>query len=218
MTLVDFVHEGASIDYTPGSAVAAGDVVVQNNLVGIAKLDIVANKKGALCIEGVFDFPKATGGGTAIGAGKKVYWDAGDEEAKEDSEDGANPFLGLTVASAADADTTVRVVLADAGVAGLANSVQGIADGYKVARGQHTTVAASDTVVTGLATVVAVVASLDSDPGDDPLLVSASIGDQAGAPAAGSVLIKTWKTNGTDPTPSAASTFSKKVNWIALGT
>lgn len=84
--------------------------------------------------------------------------------------------------------------------------------------GQHTTVAASDTVVTGLALVTAVVASLDSDTGDDPLLVTASIGDQAGTPAAGSILIKTWKTDGADPTPVAATTFTKKVNWIAVGT
>jgi len=94
----------------------------------------------------------------------------------------------------------------------------GVASGYKIARGVHTTVTASDTVVTGLSTVVAIVATLESDPGDNPLLVSASIGDQAGAPAAGSVLIKTWKTDGTDPTPVAATTFSKKVNWVAIGT
>ncbi|MCC7423773.1 MAG: hypothetical protein IT428_26205 [Planctomycetaceae bacterium] len=101
----------------------------------------------------------------------------------------------------------------------LATAPAAVAAGYKVARGQHTTVAASDTVVTGLATVVAVVASLDSDPVDDPCLVTASIGDQAGSPAAGSILIKTWKnTGGTDPTPAAATTFSKKVNWIAFGT
>ena len=91
--------------------------------------------------------------------------------------------------------------------------------GLRVARGQHTTVTASDTVVTGLTTVVAVVASLDSDPVDDPFMVTASIGDQAGTPAAGSVLIRTWKnTGGTDPTPAAAGTFSKLVNWIAIGT
>jgi hypothetical protein len=96
---------------------------------------------------------------------------------------------------------------------------QGVAAGYKIARGRHTTVAASDTVVTGLATVVAVIATLESDPVDDPFMVSASIGDQAGTPAAGSVLIKTWKnTGGTDPTPAAATTFSKVVNWIAVGT
>ena len=87
------------------------------------------------------------------------------------------------------------------------------------AYGQTTTAAASDTIITGLSTVVAVVACLNDDPGDDPEWVSASIGDQAGTPAAGSFLLKTWKnTGGTDPTPAAASTFSKKVNWIAIGT
>jgi len=91
--------------------------------------------------------------------------------------------------------------------------------GYKLARGQATTVTASDTILTGLATVVAVVAGFDDNPGDDPEFVSASIGDQAGSPAAGSFYLKTWKnTGGTDPTPVAASTFSKKVNWIAIGT
>lgn len=95
----------------------------------------------------------------------------------------------------------------------------GVAAGYKVARGQHTTATASDTVATGLASVVAVTVSLEDDPGDDPMLVSAKVGDQAGAPVAGSILIKTWKnTGGTDPTPAAATTFNKKVNWIAVGT
>lgn len=84
--------------------------------------------------------------------------------------------------------------------------------------GQHTTVAASDTVVTGLTQVFGVVAALDSNPVDDPFLVSTSIGDQAGTPAAGSFLLNTWKnTGGTDPTPAAATTFSKKVNWLAWG-
>lgn len=97
--------------------------------------------------------------------------------------------------------------------------VVGVAAGYKLARGQHTTVAASDTVVTGLTTVIAVVAVLDSDPGLDPLFVTASIGDQAGAPAAGSVYIKSWQpTAANDCTPIAATTFGKLVNWIAVGT
>jgi hypothetical protein len=101
----------------------------------------------------------------------------------------------------------------------LAVPVAGVAAGYKIARGQATTVTAADTIVTGLATVVAVVASLEADPGDDPMLVSAQIGNQSGAPAAGSIILKTWKnTGGTDPTPAAATTFSKKVNWIAVGT
>lgn len=84
--------------------------------------------------------------------------------------------------------------------------------------GQSTTVAASDTIVTGLGKLTAVVASFDDDIGDNPEWVTASIGDQAGTPAAGSFLLKTWQnTSGSDPTPTAATTFSKKVNWIAYG-
>ena len=94
----------------------------------------------------------------------------------------------------------------------------GYAAGYKIARGQLTTASATDTVVTGLATVVSAVASYDTDPGDANFLVSCTIGDQAGTPAAGSIIVKTWKTDGADPTPSAATSFSKKVNWIAVGT
>jgi hypothetical protein len=88
----------------------------------------------------------------------------------------------------------------------------------KIARGQLLTASAADTVVTGLSRVVAVVASLDSDPLLDPALVSASIGDQVAAPVAGSVLIKTWKfTSNANPTPVAATTFGKRINWIAVG-
>lgn len=111
MTTATFRHEGAAIDYTPGAAVAAGDVIVQNDLIGIARLDIAASELGALAVEGVFDFPKATGVGTAIGAGEIVYWDVADLEAKTDSETGANKQLGKVVTAAGDNDTTVRVRL-----------------------------------------------------------------------------------------------------------
>jgi len=104
-----FVQEGNQIDYTPGAAVAAGDVVVQGDLIGVAKQAIAANALGALAVDGVFDFPKATGVGTAITAGVNVYWDVADTEAKEDSETGANKLIGKTVAAATDDDATVRV-------------------------------------------------------------------------------------------------------------
>lgn len=99
------------------------------------------------------------------------------------------------------------------------NPVSALAAGRRVAFGVHTTVAAADTVVTGLTTVVSVVACYGTDPADANCYVSATIGDQAGSPAAGSVIIKTWQnTGGTDPTPAAAGSFSKLVNWIAIGT
>lgn len=111
MATAVFRHDGGSIDYTPGAAVAAGDVVVQGELVGVAKLDIQANRLGALAVQGVFDLPKATGGGTAITAGANVYWDVAEQVAKEDDEAGANKLIGKTVLAAADADATVRVRL-----------------------------------------------------------------------------------------------------------
>jgi predicted RecA/RadA family phage recombinase len=102
-----FVHEGASIDYTPGADVAAGDVVVQGDLVGVAKLDIKAGKLGALAVEGVFDFAKATGVGTALAAGTTVYWD--DAANVATSTAAGNKQIGKVVKAAADADATVRV-------------------------------------------------------------------------------------------------------------
>jgi hypothetical protein len=61
--------------------------------------------------------------------------------------------------------------------------------------------------------------SFETDPADANTFVSAQIGDQAGSPAAGSIIIKTWKTaDGADVTPTAATSFSKLVNWIAVGT
>ena len=111
MATATFIHDGKAIDYTPGANVSAGDVVVQNDLVGIAKLDIAADALGALAVTGVFDLPKTAGAGEAIGAGAKVYWDVADGVAKTDSEAGANKYLGKTVAATGDDDTTVRVRL-----------------------------------------------------------------------------------------------------------
>ena len=111
MATAKFIQTGDSIDYTPSSAVTAGDVVVQADLVGVAKLDIVANKLGALAVAGVFDFPKTAGVGEAIAAGAKVYWDVADAVAKTDDETGANKLIGKTVRAAGDDDTTVRVRL-----------------------------------------------------------------------------------------------------------
>jgi len=102
-------HDGTSIDYTPAADVAAGDVVVQGELVGVAKLDIKANTLGALAVSGVFDFAKSTSGGSAIAAGAVVYWDDTNNVATTSTGGGANKLIGKCVKAAADADATVRV-------------------------------------------------------------------------------------------------------------
>lgn len=106
-----FIHDGGEIDYTPGADVAAGAVVVQGELVGVANIDIKANRLGALAATGVFDFPKATGGGTAIAMGVNVYWAVGPQQATTAAGGGANKLIGKVIKAALDADTLVRVRL-----------------------------------------------------------------------------------------------------------
>ena len=121
---VKFIHRGDAIDYTPSSDVSAGDVVVQEDLVGVAKLDIAAGLLGALHVSGVFDFPKATGTNTGLAAGAKVYWDTvnkvvvdadgsatatGTGTPEDEGNDEIFPYLGKTVKAATDDDETVRV-------------------------------------------------------------------------------------------------------------
>ncbi len=109
MATATFIHHGDAIDYTPGANVGAGDVIVQNDLVGVAKQDIPANTLGSLSVTGVLDFPKATGGGSAIAEGLDVYWDEGNTLATTDDGAGANKKIGRSVAAADDDATTVRI-------------------------------------------------------------------------------------------------------------
>ena len=102
-----FIQDGESVDYTPGSAVAAGEVVVQNDLVGVAPVPIPANTQGALAVEGVHAFPKATGGGTAIAAGVTCYW----HSTVANATSAGGVLIGKAVLAAADADATVRIKL-----------------------------------------------------------------------------------------------------------
>jgi predicted RecA/RadA family phage recombinase len=105
------VSEGHKIDYTPGADVAAGTVVLQGDLFGVAEIDLPANQLGALAVEGVFDITKATTGGTAFAAGADVVWDAGNSRATNTDGSGANKKIGNAAVAAADGDATVRVKL-----------------------------------------------------------------------------------------------------------
>ena len=94
-------------DYTPGGAIAAGEVVVLATAVGIAHLDIAASELGAISAGGgVYD----TIADGALAAGAKVYWD--DTANKVTATATANKMLGHVESgssSAADGDT-IRVV------------------------------------------------------------------------------------------------------------
>lgn len=96
-------------------------------------------------------------------------------------------------------------------------AVAGVASSYKVARGVASVTGSGD-VVTGLATVVAVTVTLRDDAALTGNAVTATIGDQAGTPAAGSVTVSVWKPTGSGDCTPIAATGAKSVNWIAVGT
>jgi predicted RecA/RadA family phage recombinase len=94
--------DGDYIDYTPGSAVTAGDVVELGSIPLVAARDIAASALGALHCEGVYDVPKTS---DTFTAGDAVYWD-----------NDANPVTGTAGSGAADAVTgnLMGVAIADA--------------------------------------------------------------------------------------------------------
>lgn len=92
-------------DYTPGSAVAAGAVVVLNNMPVVAHVDIAANELGAVAVwGGVYE---ATGD-AAISVGKKVYWDDTNNKVTETSS--GNKGFGWTVSACSGNNATCLVL------------------------------------------------------------------------------------------------------------
>ncbi len=110
-----FVQDGNAVDYTPGSDVAAGDVVVQGDLVGVARTPIAANTLGSLAVVGMFDVVKAA---VSITVGAAVFWDADGNPVGGTPGTGAattsasgNTFMGFATAEADESATVVRVSL-----------------------------------------------------------------------------------------------------------
>jgi len=109
-----FVQAGESIDYTPVSAVVAGQVVVQGSMIGVAKTPIAAAALGALAVKGIFDVVKANEQ-QALGAA--LYWDADGNPyggtvgtGCATTTSSGNTFIGFAQAAAGATDETVRVL------------------------------------------------------------------------------------------------------------
>jgi len=196
----NFKQLGDVITVAAPEAADSGEFLVVGALYGVAGHAADSGADVEIHRRGVFELSKATG--AAWVKGDELFWDP---SAKKFTKDATKSSVRAVAAAAAASDAAVGDVLLDG------------PGGLKMAAGQAETATASDTIVTGLSTLVAAVATYDTDPADANTYVSASIGDQAGAPAAGSFLLKTWKQSGTDPTPIAADAFAKKVNWIAFG-
>lgn len=71
---ITFVQDGKTLEYTPTvAAVAAGTLVIDGGIVGVAINDIPVGVQGSIAITGVWKFPKDT---STFDRGDTVYWDA----------------------------------------------------------------------------------------------------------------------------------------------
>lgn len=95
-------------DYTPGSAVDAGDVIVIDGWPYVAHQDIPANTLGSLAIRGgIYDVIKDGTSGPTITDGEPIYWIENDELATDDGV--GNVHFGKAVEAASDSASRVRV-------------------------------------------------------------------------------------------------------------
>jgi predicted RecA/RadA family phage recombinase len=70
----NYVGEGKTLQYTAsGSDIASGDVVVINNLLAVAAVDIADGETGTVNLEGVYDLPKVDS--AVITAGETLSYD-----------------------------------------------------------------------------------------------------------------------------------------------
>ncbi|NBW11703.1 MAG: DUF2190 family protein [Caulobacteraceae bacterium] len=103
----EWYSDDAAIKYTPSGAVAAGDVVVLNGIIGVASSAIAANAQGALQIEGIYQLPKTT---AAWVRGLPVHWnptgdpDNGTAGTGAANQLGVGSYAGVAVETEASGD------------------------------------------------------------------------------------------------------------------
>lgn len=99
-----------TIEHTPETAVAAGAIVVINDMACIAHHDIPAGTLGALAVDGgEYEVDKdGSSSGPEFSVGEKFYWDDSGDEAVESAT--SNAKLGYVSRAAVATDTSVRFI------------------------------------------------------------------------------------------------------------
>ncbi|MDR0542464.1 MAG: DUF2190 family protein [Dysgonamonadaceae bacterium] len=105
----NLIQDGKTIQYkVTDTSVKSGDIVVIEDIAGIAVTDGAAGETIALNVEGVYRLPKDTG---ALNQGKKVYVKNTDGVKTIVGTATGNTFIGYAWATASAADTSVDVKL-----------------------------------------------------------------------------------------------------------
>lgn len=110
----NFIQEGERINYTipADTTIASGDVVVIENLSGIAVTSGTTGDTIAVALEGVYQLAKPTN--LAINQGDRVYWDTATKRVTKTT---THKPLGTAFATAASSAATVNVRISEDGSA-----------------------------------------------------------------------------------------------------
>lgn len=100
-----FRQNGDVLDYTAGSAISAGQVLVIGVRIGVALTAIANGATGAVAVEGVFEIAKLSSDTMAQGA--LVYWD--NANSRMTTTAGGNTLAGYAFRAAGNGATTVEV-------------------------------------------------------------------------------------------------------------
>ncbi len=100
-----YVQRSDCIDIIPEIDIKAGEIVIENNLVGVAKLPIKKGKLGTLALTGIFEVTKANNCAFSVGA--SVFFDLENRSATTSGD----VYLGLATQKSKLEDSKVQVVL-----------------------------------------------------------------------------------------------------------
>lgn len=204
-----FIQPGDALELTaPGGGVVSGTPVLIGKLFVIPAVSASATAKFNGYISGVFQLPKTSA--QAWAEGDRIYWDAGN--ARADNVASVGQLIGIATRTAANPSATGFVRIMSPSML----AVEGVAAGYKVARG--TTVGtATLTAVTGLASIVGFAVT--------PLGTTATLVNQARvvnakpqATTPGTLGIKRYKHTAPSTCTLIAATIAGTVGWVAVGT
>ena len=105
-----YIQRGESIDFLPDRDISAGEIVIRNGLVGVAKIPVGKGTPGSLALSGVFDVTKTVR--CAVRVGAAVYWDT----VRQSAVTSGDLLLGLAAESSKLNDSHVRVILNSGGI------------------------------------------------------------------------------------------------------
>lgn len=82
-----YVQPGEQLEFTAGSNLLAGAVVVVGQFVGVVENDVLSGAKGIATVEGVFEFVPIPGDVAGLTNGVKAYWNAAASQVSDNAAD-----------------------------------------------------------------------------------------------------------------------------------